>query len=188
MVSRGGGALHLEAVCLSDWVFASSGPHACLSFLDPHHEHDHDNDVDAVDKQALFAWLGRTLVSVNSKRVWQDLHAAGGSHRIASQLVARLWQALSLLAQTVQAHAHESRTRGRVEDTEQTALVLIECLHFLCTSCVSRFDDSDVWCGVVCVCWVWKFPRLTRLLDGLQHSRHIVESTRPRPSQRVHRW
>lgn len=148
MVSRGGGALHLEAVCLSDWVFASSGPHACLSFLDPHHEHDHDNDVDAVDKQALFAWLGRTLVSVNSKRVWQDLHAAGGSHRIASQLVARLWQALSLLAQTVQAHAHESRTRGRVEDTEQTALVLIECLHFLSQQAYCRvYTASTITAG-----------------------------------------
>jgi hypothetical protein len=153
LIGRGEG--HMEAVCLSDWVFGSSGPHACLSFLDRHaHAHAHtradadaddmlvvqadnpdgngDGGDDDADKQALFNWLGGALVRVNRKRVWQDFHYVGG-RLLANHLVERLRQALRKLAAGRLNHADGGGGGGGGGDTERTALVLIECLRFLCT-------------------------------------------------------
>jgi hypothetical protein len=161
---------NMEAVCLSDWVFGSSGPHACLSFLDRHAHADRSNadgdgddmlvvqadnpdgdgdgdDDDDADKQALFNWLGGALVRVNRKRVWQDLHdiGSGGGDLLAKHLVERLRQALRKLAagRLTGTHAGGGGDGSGGGDTERTALVLIECLRRLCACHAHRAPDGE---------------------------------------------
>jgi hypothetical protein len=146
----------VEAVCLNDWVFGSSGPHACLSFLD-RRDHDHDpalcttlhhddDDDDDADKQALFNRLGPALIQCWMD-VWRDHHHhrcyTAGKGLSAVQLFRRLWQALSMLAAARRRDGPDGGGGGGGSgDMERTALVLIDYLRLVCASSRPR---TPVW-------------------------------------------
>jgi hypothetical protein len=134
---------------LYEWVFASRGPHACLSILDGDDDDDDDDAVaddddekEAAEKLALFNWLAPALLWTRKSRRFDRIiiSTSGGSldtntavkhtFKQVARRVQQVWRALNASRGDQGDGKRKGSASQRIE-LQQAAAVLIESLAVL---------------------------------------------------------